>query len=141
MVCANAIINAELVGAPTHGLSRLKMYCDRINKKVINPQPKLKIKKGDEVIVVTGKDKGKKGTVLEVFPLESRVKVQGVNLVKRHRRPTQTSPGGIDSVEASMHISNVAHVDPDSGKATRVGYRLEEGNKVRVAKASGKVIS
>ena len=104
-------------------------------------QPKLKIKKGDEVIIVTGKDKGKKGTVLEVLPMESRVKVQGVNLVKRHRRPTQTSPGGIDNVEASMHISNVAHVDPDSGKATRVGYRFEEGNKVRVAKASGKVIS
>ena len=104
-------------------------------------QPKLKIKKGDEVIIVTGKDKGKKGMVLEVIPSDSRVKVQGVNLVKRHRRPTQTSPGGIDSVEASMHISNVAHVDPDSGKATRVGYRLEEDNKVRVAKASGKVIS
>ena len=104
-------------------------------------QPKLKIKKGDEVIIVTGKDKGKKGTVLEVFPLESRVKVQGVNLVKRHRRPTQTARGGIDSVEASLHISNVAHVDPDSGKATRVGYRLEAGNIVRVAKASGKVIS
>ena len=104
-------------------------------------QPKLKIKKGDEVIIVTGKDKGKKGTVLEVLPMESRVKVQGVNLVKRHRRPTQTSPGGIDNIEASLHISNVAHVDPESGKATRVGYRLEEGNKVRVAKASGKVIS
>ena len=104
-------------------------------------QPKLKIKKGDEVIIVTGKDKGKKGTVLEVLPIESRVKVQGVNLVKRHRRPTQTSPGGIDSVEASMHISNVAHVDPDSGKATRIGYRVEKGNKVRVAKASGKVLS
>ena len=104
-------------------------------------QPKLKIKKGDEVIIVTGKDKGKKGTVLEVLPMESRVKVQGVNLVKRHRRPTQTSPGGIDSFEALVHISNVAHVDPDSGKATRVGYRVEEGNKVRVAKTSGKVIS
>ena len=104
-------------------------------------QPKLKIKKGDEVIIVTGKDKGKKGTVVEVLPMESRVKVQGVNLVKRHRRPTQTSPGGIDNVEASMHISNVAHVDPESGKATRIGYRVEKGNKVRVAKASGKVIS
>ena len=104
-------------------------------------QPKLKIKKGDEVIIVTGKDKGKKGTVLEVLPMESRVKVQGVNLVKRHRRPTQTSPGGIDNVEASMHISNVAHVDPESGKATRIGYRVEKGNKVRVAKASGKVLS
>ena len=103
-------------------------------------QPKLKIKKGDEVIIITGKDKGKKGTVLEVLPMESRVKVQGVNLVKRHRRPTQTSPGGIDSFEALVHISNVALVDPDTGKATRVGYRLEDGNKVRVAKASGKVI-
>jgi len=99
------------------------------------------LKKGTQVKIISGKDKGKKGVVLEVIPSESRVKVQGVNLVKRHRRPTQTSPGGIDSVEASMHISNVAHVDPESGKATRVGYRLEEGNKVRVAKASGKVIS
>ena len=104
-------------------------------------QPKLKIKKGDEVIVVTGKDKGKKGQVLEVLPTKSRVKVQGINLVKRHRRPTQTSPGGIDNFEASMHISNVALVDPDSGKATRVGFSVEDGNKVRVAKASGKVIS
>ena len=104
-------------------------------------RPKFKIKKGDEVIVVTGKDKGKKGQVLEVMPFESRVKVQGVNLVKRHRRPTQTAPGGIDTFEAPMHISNVAHVDPESGKATRVGYRIENENKVRVAKASGKVIS
>lgn len=104
-------------------------------------QPKIKIKKGDEVIVVTGKDKGKKGQVLEVMPAVSRVKVQGINMVKRHRRPTQTAPGGIDNIEASMHISNVAHVDPDTGKATRVGYSVEDGNKVRVAKASGKVIS
>ena len=103
--------------------------------------PKLKIKKGDEVIVITGKDKGKKGQVLEVMPSECRVKVQGVNMVKRHRRPTQTAPGGIDNIEASMHISNVAHIDPDSGKATRVGYSVENGNKLRVAKASGKVIS
>ena len=104
-------------------------------------RPKLKIKKGDEVIVITGKDKGKKGQVLEVMPFESRVKVQGVNMVKRHRRPTQTAPGGIDTIEASMHISNVAHIDPESGKATRVGYSIENGNKLRVAKASGKVIS
>ena len=104
-------------------------------------QPKIKIKKGDEVIVVTGKDKGKKGQVLEVMPSESRVKVQGINMVKRHRRPTQTAPGGIDNIEASMHISNVAHVDPETGKATRIGYSFENGNKVRVAKASGKVIS
>ena len=104
-------------------------------------QPKIKIKKGDEVIVITGKEKGKKGQVLEVMPAESRVKVQGINMVKRHRRPTQTAPGGIDNIEASMHISNVAHVDPDTGKATRVGYSVKDGNKVRVAKASGKVIS
>ena len=105
-------------------------------------QPKFKIKKGDEVIVVTGKDKGKKGQVLEVLPIESRVKVQGINLVKRHRRPTQSAPGGIDTYEAPVHISNVAHIDPESGKATRVGYRIEKnGNKVRLAKASGKVIS
>ena len=105
-------------------------------------QPKFKIKKGDEVIVVTGKDKGKKGQVLEVLPIESRVKVQGINLVKRHRRPTQSAPGGIDTYEAPVHISNVAHIDPESGKATRVGYRIEKnGKKVRLAKASGKVIS
>ena len=104
-------------------------------------QPKIKIKKGDEVIVITGKEKGKKGQVLEVMPAESRVKVQGINMVKRHRRPTQTAPGGIDNIEASMHISNVAHIDPDTGKATRIGYSIENGNKVRVAKASGKVIS
>ena len=105
-------------------------------------QPKFKIKKGDEVIVVTGKDKGKKGQVLEVLPIESRVKVQGINLVKRHRRPTQSAPGGIDTFEAPVHISDVAHIDPESGKATRVGYRIEKnGKKVRLAKASGKVIS
>ena len=102
---------------------------------------KLKIKKGDQVVVRTGKDKGRKGAVIDVRPVEGRVKVQGINMVKRHRRPTQTSPGGIDSFEASMHISNVALVDPDSGKATRVGFSVEDGNKVRVAKASGKVIS
>ena len=103
-------------------------------------QPKLKIKKGDEVIVTTGKDKGKKGQVLEVLPTKARLKVQGVNMVKRHRRPTQTNPGGIDNFEASMHISNVALIDPESGKATRVGYAVEDGKKVRVAKSSGKVI-
>lgn len=104
-------------------------------------QPKFKIKKGDEVIVISGKDKGKKGQVLEVLPVESSVKVQGINMVKRHRRPTQAAPGGIDNFEATMHISNVAHVDPETGKATRVGYRIENGTKVRVAKSSGKVIS
>jgi large subunit ribosomal protein L24 len=101
---------------------------------------KFKVKKGDQVVVTTGRDKGKKGEVLEVLRDDARVKVQGVNLVKRHRRPTQTNPGGIDTFEAPIHISNVAHIDPESGSATRVGMSVIDGKKVRVAKASGKAI-
>ena len=101
---------------------------------------KFKVKKGDEVVVTTGRDKGKKGEVIEVIRAEARVRVQGVNLVKRHRRPTQTNPGGIDTFEAPIHISNVAHIDPESGSATRVGMSVIDGKKVRVAKASGKAI-
>lgn len=101
---------------------------------------KFKVKKGDQVVVTTGRDKGKKGEVLEVLRAEARVRVQGVNLVKRHRRPTQTNPGGIDTFEAPIHISNVAHIDPESGSATRVGMSVIDGKKVRVAKASGKAI-
>ena len=101
---------------------------------------KFKVKKGDQVVVTTGRDKGKKGEVLEVLRDDARVKVQGVNLVKRHRRPTQTNPGGIDTFEAPIHISNVAHIDPESGSATRVGMSVIDGEKVRVAKASGKAI-
>ena len=86
-------------------------------------QPKLKIKKGDEVVVLTGKDKGSKGEVLKVFPKESRVLVQGVNMVTRHNKPTQFSQGGIKKVEKPLHISNVAVADPKEGKATRVGYK------------------
>ncbi|MAN63383.1 MAG: 50S ribosomal protein L24 [Parvibaculum sp.] len=100
-----------------------------------------KIKKGDKVIVLAGKDKGKQGEVLGVFPEEGRVLVQGVNLVKRHERQTQTSAGGIATREAKLDLSNVAYVDPKSGEATRVGFKvLEDGKKVRVAKASGEVI-
>lgn len=102
---------------------------------------KFKIKKGDQVVITTGRDKGKKGAVLAVLRAESRVRVQGVNLVKRHRRATQSDPGGIDTLEAPIHISNVAHIDPESGAATRVGISVIDGKKVRVAKASGKVIS
>ena len=98
---------------------------------------KFKIKKGDQVIVVTGRDKGKKGEVLEVLRAESRVRVQGINMVKRHRRATQTDTGGIISMEAPLHISNVAHIDPDSGTATRVGYEEKDGKKVRIARRSG----
>jgi large subunit ribosomal protein L24 len=102
---------------------------------------KLKIRKGDRVVVLTGKDKGKTGEVLRVLPKESRLVVQGVNVVKRHQRPTQFSAGGIDEKEASIHVSNVAHIDPASSKPTRVGIRItDDGRKVRVAKRSGEQI-
>ena len=102
---------------------------------------KFKIKKGDQVVVITGRDKGKKGEVLEVLRAELRVRVQGVNMVKRHRRATQNDAGGIVSMEAPLHISNVAHVDPESGAATRVGFEVRDGKKVRVAKRSGKALA
>ena len=102
---------------------------------------KFKIKKGDQVVVITGRDKGKKGEVLEVLRAESRVRVQGVNMVKRHRRATQNDAGGIISMEAPLHISNVAHVDPESGAATRVGFDVKDGEKVRVARRSGKALA
>ena len=101
-----------------------------------------KIKKGDSVVVLTGKDKGRKGTVTKVLPTEGRVVVQGVNMVQRHTRPSQTNPnGGIVQKEASLHISNVAIADPSSGKPTRVGFKIEGDKKVRVAKKSGEVIN
>jgi large subunit ribosomal protein L24 len=99
------------------------------------------IRKGDRVIVTTGRDKGKKGEVLKMLPDEGRALVQGVNMVKRHQRQTQTQAGGIVSKESSIHISNLAHVDPKSGGATRIGFKtLGDGRKVRVAKKSGEVI-
>ena len=103
---------------------------------------KMKIKKGDEVLVIAGKDKGKKGPVLKVLPKESRVVVGGVNKVKRHQKPSRTGAGGMVEKEASLHVSNVALVDPKTGKGTRVGFKiLEDGKKVRVAKRSGEVIN
>jgi large subunit ribosomal protein L24 len=102
---------------------------------------KLRVKKGDEVIVVTGREKGKKGSVLKVMPKDRRLLVQGVNMVKRHTRPSQANPGGIIEKEGSLHVSNVAHVDPKTGEPTRVGYRyLDDGRKVRFAKRSGEII-
>ena len=101
---------------------------------------KLKIKKGDQVIVRTGKDKGRTGEVIEVRPTDQRVKVQGINMVTRHRRPTQANAGGIEQMEAPIHISNIALIDPESNKATRVGYDMADGKKVRVARKSGKAI-
>jgi large subunit ribosomal protein L24 len=100
-----------------------------------------KIKKGDRVVVLAGKDKGRQGQVLKVTPKDDRVVVAGVNMVKRHTRPTQGDPqGGIKNKEASLHISNVAFVDPKSGEPTRVGFRIEGDKKVRFAKKSGEVI-
>ena len=100
----------------------------------------MKIRKGDQVIVPTGRDKGKQGEVLRAMPKDNKVVVQGVNMVKRHTRPSQTSAGGIISKEAPIDVSNVALIDPETGKATRVGYKVVDGEKVRVAKKSGKVI-
>jgi large subunit ribosomal protein L24 len=103
--------------------------------------PKLKIKKGDNVVVISGRDKGKQGEVLRVFPTESRLVVQGVHVARRHTRQSMGNPGGIVEKELTIHISNVAHLDPSSGKPTRVGYKtLEDGRKVRIARRSGEVI-
>jgi len=100
-----------------------------------------KIKKGDRVILLTGKDKGKEGRVLKVMPKDERLVVEGLNMVQRHTRPTQADPqGGIKHKEASLHVSNVAIVD-SAGKATRVGFRTEDGKKVRFAKTTGEVIN
>lgn len=104
-------------------------------------QPKMKIKKGDQVVVLTGRDRGAKGEVLKVMPSDNRVVVQGVNVVTKHQKPTHLSPGGVQKKELSIHASNVALVDPKSGAATRVGYKvLKDGKKVRVAKKSGETI-
>jgi large subunit ribosomal protein L24 len=99
-----------------------------------------KIKKGDKVIVLAGKDRGAEGEVVRVMPQDDRLVVRGVNLIKKHQRQTQTDQGGIISREASIHISNVALKDPSTGKATRVGFKVEDGKKVRIAKLSGEVI-
>ena len=99
-----------------------------------------KIKKGDKVVILAGRDKGKTGEVTKVLPTEDRVVVAGVNVVERHTRATQTEQGGIIEKEASIHVSNVAVADPKTGEATRVGFKTEDGKKVRVAKSSGEVI-
>jgi large subunit ribosomal protein L24 len=102
---------------------------------------KFKIKKGDKVVVISGRDKGKNGEVLRVLRADNRAVVQGVNMIKRHTRPSPGQPGGIIEREAAIHISNIAHVDPKSQKPTRVGYKfLEDGRKVRYAKRSGEVL-
>lgn len=117
----------------------------RRKKKVTRHQ--MNVRKGDEVLVISGNDKGKRGKVLKVFPDEDRIIVEGVRFIKRHSKPTQALPqGGIIEREGKIHVSNVKVIDPKSGKATRIGHTFieEEGGKkrrVRVAKVSGEVIS
>ena len=102
---------------------------------------KLKIRKGDKVVVITGKDKGKQGEVIRTIPSENRAVVRGVNVAKRHQKQTAAQEGGIISKELPIHVSNLALRDPKDGKPTRVGYKtLADGKKVRVAKRSGEVI-
>ncbi|MDO9488465.1 MAG: 50S ribosomal protein L24 [Sphingomonadaceae bacterium] len=101
-----------------------------------------KIKKGDRVVVLSGKDKGKHGEVVRSLPKDMKVVVAGVNVVTRHKKPSQANPqGGLERSEAPIHISKVAIEDPKTGKPTRVGFRIENGQKVRVAKRSGEVIN
>jgi large subunit ribosomal protein L24 len=102
---------------------------------------KYKIRKGDDVIVLTGKDKGKSGEITKMMVSEGRALVQGVNLVKRHTKQTQTSEGGIITKEAPIHVSNLALKDPKTGKATKAGYKMnKDGTKTRIAKSSGEEI-
>ncbi|HEY1735345.1 MAG TPA: 50S ribosomal protein L24 [Methylovirgula sp.] len=100
-----------------------------------------KIKKGDKVVVLAGRDRGRSGEVLEVHPKDGRAVVRGINLVKRHQRQTVKQEGGIFSKEAAIHLSNLALADPKDGKASRVGFKiLDDGRKVRIAKRSGELI-
>ena len=114
----------------------------KMKKKLESYNNKLHVKKEDTVIVITGKDKGKKGRVIVAYPRENRVLVEGANMVKKHTKPSPKNPqGGIIEQEAPIHVSNVMLVDPKSGLPTRVGYKvLDNGKKVRVAKRSGEVI-
>jgi large subunit ribosomal protein L24 len=104
-------------------------------------QPKLKIKKGDRVVVLAGRDKGKRGEVLQVIPSENRALVQGVNVVRRHQKQSAQQEGGIVAKEVPIHISNIGLEDPADGSPTRVGYKfMDDGRKVRFAKRSGEAI-
>ncbi|MCF3943882.1 50S ribosomal protein L24 [Oceanobacillus alkalisoli] len=99
------------------------------------------VKKGDKVKVLAGKDRGKEGTILEVYPKKDRVLVEGVNMVQKHAKPSQENPqGGILNQEAAIHVSNVLPIDPKSGEPTRVGYEVRDGKKVRIAKKSGEAL-
>jgi large subunit ribosomal protein L24 len=102
---------------------------------------KMHVKKGDTVKVISGKDKGKQGVILEAYPKKNRVLVEGVNVMKKHAKPSQDNPqGGILNQEAPIHSSNVMPLDPKSGEPTRVGFKIEDGKKVRIAKKSGEAL-
>jgi large subunit ribosomal protein L24 len=102
---------------------------------------KLKIRRGDKVVVLAGRDKGKRGEVTKAFPTENKVLVQGINMVRKHQKQTPSQQGGIIAKEAPIHVSNLAIQDPKDGSPTRVGYKiLDDGRKVRFAKRSGEVI-
>jgi len=111
-------------------------------KKLESHNHKLHVKKDDTVFVITGKDKGKKGRIIAAYPRQNRVLIEGINMVKKHTKPSQTNQkGGIISQEAPIHVSNVMLIDPQSGKPTRIGYKvLDNGTKVRVAVRSGETI-
>jgi len=99
------------------------------------------VKKGDKVKVLSGKDRGKTGTVLEAYPKQDRVLVEGVNMVQKHAKPSQENPqGGILNQEGAIHVSNVLPIDPKSGEPTRVGYEVRDGKKIRIAKKSGEAL-
>jgi large subunit ribosomal protein L24 len=114
----------------------------RLKKILESHNNKLHVKKDDTVFVISGKDKGKKGRIIEAYPRENRVLVEGVNMVKKHAKPSQLNPqGGILTQEASIHVSNVMLIDPKSGKPTRIGYKvLENGEKIRISVKSGEEI-
>ena len=112
------------------------------NKKTVNDKkrPKPFLRKGDMVMVVSGSDKGKKGNVVEVILDKQRVIVEDVNIVKKHRKPTQNTPGGIVEIPAAIHVSNVMLIDPKSGEPTRIGRKVVDGKSVRFSKKSGEII-
>ena len=111
------------------------------NKNIKRFTPKLNIKKGDKVVVIAGAYKGKEGNVLEVLTQKNRAVIEGVNMVKKHLKPTNDNPGGINEIEAPIHISNILLVDPKSGEPTRIGRKLVDGKLVRYSKKSGEIIS